>query len=76
MRTARLFAGMATQDIADLEHTTQLRIAGEPRSSAQGSKRVIGYLKVKATQLTTPAMPAKWIYPNKRLRGPLRTWAI
>jgi hypothetical protein len=78
MPNARIFAGMATEDIAYREHAAQLRTADERRGTEHNSERAIPTLKAKAAQRTVPNLraPAKYTYANKRLRGPLRTWPI
>jgi hypothetical protein len=75
MNDVRLLAGMATVDIADLEHATQLRIADKPHWSNQDFAWVIAHLEAKTPQRTRPNMPAKGAGPKRR-RVPLRTWPI
>jgi hypothetical protein len=76
MHTGRIFAGMATEEKADLKHTTQRRLADKSRWSNQDFAWVIAHLEATGHQPTIPAMPAKRAYRTKRLRDPLRTWPI
>jgi hypothetical protein len=75
MNEAPIVAGIATEDIANLNPATHLRIADKSCWSNQDFAWVIAHLEAKATRRAKPNIPPKRASPKRR-RVPFRTWPI